>query len=129
MLLVKLNHYGVCEVSNNWSKSYLSNHNQYASTSAYDSGHAAINCRVPHGSVLGSILFLIFINELDQAIKFCKVCHFADDTNLLCLSNFTKRLNKLVNADLKQTFCMGLICEKSQTPIKTFLWYFEKQYI
>ena len=36
-----------------------------------------------------------------EAIKFCGVNHFADDTNLLCLSYSFKKLNKLVNADLK----------------------------
>ena len=48
------------------------------------------------------MLFLLFINDLNQAIKFCNVHHFADDTNLLCLSNPIKKLNKLVNADLKR---------------------------
>ena len=37
----------------------------------------------------------------NQAIKFCKVHHFADDTNLLCLSHCIKKLNKLVDADLQ----------------------------
>ena len=46
-----------------------------------ESGLAAINCGVPQGSVLGSLLFLLCINNLNQAIKFCKVNHFADDTN------------------------------------------------
>ena len=44
---------------------------------------------------------MLYINYLHQAIKFCKVHHFADDTNLLCLSNSIRKLNKLVNADLK----------------------------
>ena len=51
--------------------------------------------------VLGPHLFLLYINDLNQAINFCKVHHFADDTNLLCQSNSIKKLNKLVNADLK----------------------------
>ena len=50
---------------------------------------------------LGPLLFLLHINDLNQAIKFCKVHHFVDDTNLLCLSNTIKKLNKLVNTDLK----------------------------
>ena len=41
------------------------------------------------------------INDLNQAIKLCKVHHFADDTNLLSHSNSIKKLNKLVNDDLK----------------------------
>ena len=96
-----MNHYGICGVSNDWFKSYLSNRNQYVSINGFDSGLTTINCGVPQGSVLGPLLFLLYINDLNQAIKFCKVHHFADDTNLLCLSNSIKKLNKLVNADLK----------------------------
>ena len=47
------------------------------------------------------LLFLLYINDLNEAIKFCKVHHFADGTNLLCLINSIKELYKLVNADLK----------------------------
>ena len=101
ILLSELSHYGIRGVSNDWSKSYLSNRSQYVSINGYDSGPAAINCGVPQGSVLGPLLFLLYINDLNQAIKFCKVHHFADDTNLLCMSNSIKKLNKLVNADLK----------------------------
>ena len=81
--------------------SYLSNRDQYVSINGYESGLAAINCGVPQGSVLGPLLFLLYINDLNHAIKFCKVYHFSDDTNLLCLSNSIKKLNKLVSADLK----------------------------
>ena len=95
-----MNHYGIRGVSNDWFKSYLSNRSQYVSINRYESGLVALNCGVPQGSVLGPLLFL-HINDLNQAIKFCKVHHFADDTNLLCLSNSIKKLNKLVNADLK----------------------------
>ena len=101
ILLAKLNHYGIRGVSNDWFKSYLSNRNQYVSINGYESGLAALNCGVPQGSVLGPLLFLLYINDLNQAIKFCKVYHFADETNLLCLSNSIKKLNKLVNADLQ----------------------------
>ena len=82
-------------------KSYHFNRNQYVSINGFDSGLAAINCGVPQGSVLGPLLFLLYINDLNQTIKFCKLHHFADDTKLLCMSNSIKKLNKLVNADLK----------------------------
>ena len=101
ILLAKLNHYGIHGVSNDWFKSYLSNCNQHVSINGFDSGLTSINCGVPQGSVLGPLLFSLYINDLNQAIKFCKVHLFADDTNLLYLSNSIKKLNKLVNTDLK----------------------------
>ena len=64
--------------------------NQYVSINVFDSGLSTINCGVPQGSILGTLLFLLYINDLNQAIKFCKVHHFADDTNILCLTNSIK---------------------------------------
>ena len=61
-----------------------------------------VNCGVPQRSVLGSLLFLIYINDLHKAIQYCKVCYFADDTNLFHTNKSVKNLNKLVNYDMKQ---------------------------
>ena len=80
----------------------MSNCNQDVSINGYESGLAGLNCGIPQGSVLGPLLFLLYVNDLNQAIKFCKVHHFPDDTNLLCLSNSIKKLNELVNADLNR---------------------------
>ena len=90
ILLAILNHYGIRGVSNDWFKSYLSNRGQYVSINGYDSCLAAVNCGVPQGSVLGPLRFLLYITDLNQAIKFCKFHHFANDTNLLCLGNSIK---------------------------------------
>ena len=96
-----MNHYGICRVSNHWFKSYLSNGNQYISINGFDSGLTTINSGIPQGSVLGHLLFLLHINDLNQGIKFCKVRHFCWWHLSLCLSNSIKKLNKLVCGDLK----------------------------
>ena len=112
-----MNLYGIRGVSNDWFKSYLSNRHQYVSINGYESGLTAINCGVPKGSVLGPLLFLLYKNALNQEIKFCKVHHFAGDTNLLCLSNSIKKLNKQVNADLKH-LVNGLNANKISLNVK-----------
>ena len=57
------------------------------SINGYDSNLADVKFGVPQWSVLGPLLFLIYINDLNQALKFCKIHHFADDTNLIHFSN------------------------------------------
>ena len=101
ILLAKLEHYGIRGLANEWFRSYLSNRKQYVSINGHESSLASVLYGVPQGSVLGPLLFLIYINDLNQAIKFCKVHHFADDTNLLHFNKSVAKLNKLVNLDMK----------------------------
>ena len=56
---------------------------------------------MPPGSILGLLLFLIYINDLHAAVKFSEVHQFADDTNLLNFNSCVKYINKQVNYDLK----------------------------
>ena len=66
---------------------------------------------VPQGSVLGPLLFLIYINDLTSAIKYCRVQHFADDTNLLISDGSPKQIQKYINLDLRN-LCKWLRANK-----------------
>ena len=102
ILLHKLEFYGIRGVCNDWFKSYISKRKQLVSINGYNTDLMPVNCGVPQGSVLGQLLFLIYINDLQKAIRYCKVHNFANDTNLFHTSQSAIILNKLVNHDMKQ---------------------------
>ena len=76
ILLHKLEHYGM---SLHYFQSYLSDRKQYVHLTSVDSDLKGITCGVPHGSVLGPLLFIIYINDLPNISKKLKYGLFADD--------------------------------------------------
>ena len=103
-LLAKLDHYGVRSVANDWFRSYLSNRKQLVDLGSGSSSLKNVTCGVPQGSILGPLLFILYINDMRHALKFSVVHHFADDTNLLYSHKNQKTLRKNVNYDLSLLF-------------------------
>ena len=100
-LLNTLYHYGIRGTELQWFKTYLSGRQQHTTVSSFSSKNAYSNYGDPQGSVLGSLLLLIYINDLNKGIKYSDVHHFADDTNLLLSDKSLKKINKHINYDLK----------------------------
>ena len=83
ILLNKLNHYGVRGLVNDWFSSYLFKRTQTTEINSFISNKEIVPCGVPRGSLLGSLLFLIFINGIPNSSQKLNFVPFADDTNML----------------------------------------------
>ena len=80
---------------------------QYVFCNGVQSNVLSISCGVPQGSVLGPLLFLLYINDLPNISSKLKFFLFTDDTNIYYESNDLKELEKVVNQELKQ-LCLWL---------------------
>jgi hypothetical protein len=103
ILLQKLEKYGIRGLSNKWFKSYLSNRCQYTNIKNSRSEIKQINYGVPQGSVLGPILFLVYINDIHFATDL-KVLSFADDTTLYHSCHNPNQLEKHMNLELVKIY-------------------------
>lgn len=101
ILLKKLENYGIRGVANHWISSYLSERKQYVEVEGKKSSLANIRYGVPQGSVLGPLLFLIYVNDFQNSILYSKAYIFADDTAVNYSNKSLKALKKRLNIDLK----------------------------
>ena len=122
ILLDKLQLYGVRGIAYDWMCSYINNRKQYVSVDNSKSKETIITCGVPQGSILGPLLFTIYINDIVNVSNVLNMILFADDTNIfisgrnvadvcdilnseLCNLSRWFKLNKL-SLNVKKTNCM-----------------------
>ena len=102
VLLQKLQHCGIRGFALKWFQSYLSHRCQYVMYNGQESSKKAINCGVPQGSILGPLLFMIYINDLSNVCNHMMSLLFADDTNLFVSKRDVIKLQQEVKMDLNR---------------------------
>ena len=100
ILLRKLEHYGVRGISLQWFQNYLNDRKQYVQFKSENSETLNIDCGVPQGSVLGPLLFLVYVNDLNNCLNYCKSLLFADDTTMHITGKNKRELYSKMRIDL-----------------------------
>ena len=100
IMLCKLSYNGLRGNALKWFESYLRGRQQYVTYNGVSSMKNTISCGVPHGSILGPLLFLLYINDLSAACKFFSPILFAVVTNLFFSGTNMEIMEKEINEEL-----------------------------
>lgn len=102
ILLKKLFFYGIRGIALKWVENYLANRKRFLEFKGTCSEMFNITCGVPQGSILGPLLFLIYVNDVCNTSKILHFTLFADDTNILYTSKDLKNYNNMLNEELNK---------------------------
>ena len=127
ILLKKMSHYGIRGNALKWFESYLSNRKQYVTYNGISSVTKTVKCGVPQGSILGPLLFLIYINDLCSVCKHTFPILFADDTNLFTSGKEIKTLETNINNELSHISIWLKVNKLSLNIKKTHYMIFRKR--
>ena len=103
ILLDKLNHYGFRGITDHWFSSYLKTRTQTTQVGHHISHKAAVGCGVPQGSILGPLLFLLYVNDIHRCSNIFRFYLFAYDTNILYADKNLKDL-ETINSELQNLY-------------------------
>ena len=129
ILLNKLQHYGIRGVAHKWLDSYIKHRKQFVSFNDVNSDFLDMVCGVPQGSILGPILFIIYINDLCNVSTVLKYVLFADDTNLFISGNDLKQLCSQLNIELDKLNVWFMVNKLSLNISKTNFILFSNKFI
>ena len=102
ILINKLQSFGVGGLELDWFTSYLSNRKQITKVGIATSDMASVNFGVPQGSILGPLLFTLYINSLPSIVSNCKVNLYADDTALFYAGKSVVDIGEKLTADMSK---------------------------
>ena len=97
ILLDKLQHYGIRGTVLQWFKSYLSNRTQFVTIDGADSDSKHMKYGIPQGSILGPLLFIIYINDIPHISRIAKFILYADGANIIITGSNIAEVNEQIN--------------------------------
>ena len=118
ILIKKLEYYGFRGVILGWLKNYLSDRFQYVEIENEKSTQCPISCGVPQGSILGPLLYLIYVNDIDKSTM-GNILSFADDTSLFISDTDPSNLFRTSNIEIQNLYSWFCANRLSLNPTKT----------